>query len=281
MHRGLYPKPSDRGLRGACGLSTAANGLGKKSADAVYGTMSTKKLREPRFEKKQKQEDGWYIPKINHHTLERPTSNTSSPVSSRLQPIAIMLHLLTLSTHTRVAAIENRASLWAGCPSSPIPVWLCTIVATLDSQRALIRKREVAMPGEEVSRAVDGERVFHVYGDEVVESGFGARVHGRELGRRFGYALHGGDVGAFFRGADAAPGRNTLAGGGVWKSVGGGFGHTILGVPGVCLWYMLLSWQWRCRWLLGLWSANRQLHLRHRVRVVGTVRRGGHTALRG
>lgn len=138
MHRGLYPKPSDRGLRGACGLSIAASGLGEVSrctyripAGAVWHYKYGR----------------WYIPQVNHHTLERPTSNTSSPVASRLQPIAIMLHLFALATHTRVAAIENRASLWAGCPSSPVPVWLGTIVATFDSQRVLIRKRVVSMPG--------------------------------------------------------------------------------------------------------------------------------------
>lgn len=40
---------------------------------------------------------------------------------------------------------------------------------------------------------------------KVVEPCFGAGVHGRELGGRFGYALDGGNVGTFFRSADTAP----------------------------------------------------------------------------
>jgi hypothetical protein len=84
---------------------------------------------------------------MNRHVLKRPTNNATASVACRLESITIVLDLFALAAHARVAAIENRARLWAVCPAAPVPVWLCAIVATLDSQRVLIRIREVPMPG--------------------------------------------------------------------------------------------------------------------------------------
>jgi hypothetical protein len=134
------------------------------------------------------------------------------------------------------------------------------------------------VPGQEVTRAVDRERVLHVDCDEVVEARFGAGVYGRELRGRFGYALDGGDVGAFFRCADVAPFVVCVSWVGYGMSGRMGFRRTILGVRGACLWYMLLIWQWRRRWLLGLWFGDLLLRLRGRVHGGGTVRPRAHTA---
>ena len=69
------------------------------------------------------------------------------------------------------------------------------------------------MPGEEVPRAVDVERVFHVYDDEVVEARFGAWVLARgEFGGRGRDALDGGDVGFLVGGGDVAPEGDVLVG---------------------------------------------------------------------
>lgn len=80
------------------------------------------------------------------------------------------------------------------------------IVPTLDSQRRLICKREVAMPAEEIARAVDGHGVLHVNSDEVIIACLCARVlRGGELGGRFGDAEDGGYVSFLLGGGDITP----------------------------------------------------------------------------
>jgi hypothetical protein len=61
MQRGLYPKPSDRGFRGACGLSIAATGLVEVSI-SVYTTTLEEAARylQPRKPREEEEEEEKY-----------------------------------------------------------------------------------------------------------------------------------------------------------------------------------------------------------------------------
>jgi hypothetical protein len=116
-----------------------------------------------------------------------------------------MRYFLTLTAHASLAAVEERRSLWRR-PASPVPVWLGTIIPTLDSQSVFVCVSVIPVPGQEVAGTMDGHGVLHMNGDEIIESGFGARVlRGWEFRRCSGNALNGGDVGLFLRRADVAP----------------------------------------------------------------------------
>lgn len=119
--------------------------------------------------------------------LERSTSDTTAAFTSRSLSRAVYFRLVSLATKTCRAAIEKWACLQALGPFWPVPVWLCAIVVALVSQRLFKRSHIVAVPGEEVSSAVDEWRLLHVDNDEVVIAGFGARVVDRI---QLGWLLH-------------------------------------------------------------------------------------------
>lgn len=86
-----------------------------------------------------------YVPKIDFHILERAASNTPTTVAGRFHAIAIVRHLLALTTQTGLAAVEERRSLRCG-PASPVPVWLSTVEPAFYSQGIFVSMSVVSMP---------------------------------------------------------------------------------------------------------------------------------------
>lgn len=89
-----------------------------------------------------------------------------------------MRDILAITTERIRASVKDRRVLWRRCVLWPVPVWLVALVAALIAQGLLVAVHEPAVPGHEVARVVDRERLVDVGDDEVIEAGLCASGEG-------------------------------------------------------------------------------------------------------
>jgi len=139
---------------------------------------------------------------VDLHVLEGAILQTAAAVSGRHAVKAggqgwgaAVLGIDTVAAERRVAAVEDGRLERVLGPAPPVPVGLVALVSTLVAERLLERVGEPPMPRQEVGRAVNGQRLVDVHGDEVVIPRLGSGYLGRVvLGRLAHQTLDGSDV---------------------------------------------------------------------------------------
>jgi len=106
--------------------------------------------------------------------LEVHVAGASDAVPGKTRRVAIG-DVLPIARHARSATVEERAALRVLGIMSPVVIWKSPLETTLVSKHLFIDPGEVPMPRQEVSGAVDGERLLDMSNDQVVVATLCAR----------------------------------------------------------------------------------------------------------